>query len=354
MVKLTFPFLKKSSKISLTASLITNNTHCGPIISKASPLKYVTMQSGKILSMPFGFASERTYVLRLDTIMEACAFHVLNNDILLEAAHAIAFPAVEGQDFPPEEDFNACFSTCAEFALTATHDVEHAQPPSCPQCQNDNELNAKYCQHCGIPMKIGDRNVASRSYGTLKDQSETAPESFTSQQEQMRIMQKLANELVSTFRSSCHLNQSDSHEAEDDDSIIQLVDGDKPVSRKELHAILAHHSYSLSSYAQRSLCQQAHCLELIFYMPTADPNRAKLIIMLSQSLRDTYISIYKPGAKPIHTEAVALSQALLPGRLTRAEIKELHAPKPTKQAIQAAATATATPQSTASQATATG
>jgi len=85
-----------------------------------------------------------------------------------------------------------------------------------------------------------------------------AKEDDTSGQIGLMLMHKMATELIESFKE---LKGSSSKPSEDD--LIHLVDGDKPVSRKELKAILTHHSYSLSSYTESSMptsIESAACL----------------------------------------------------------------------------------------------
>ena len=148
-------------------------------------------------------------------------------------------------------------------------------------------------------------------------------------------MEKMATSFANTMKQALrkHHVDDDNSVEEDEDISVSLLDGDKPVNKKQIKWIIANHSYALSSYAQRAVVQQAKALELVWAMQAQDPYRAQLVTLLSQAIRDTYISIYKPGGKPLQSESVALSHSLLPNRFSKAEITQMHAggvPKPPK------------------------
>jgi len=84
----------------------------------------------------FGFPKERTWILRLDTVMAAAAFHAFSYDDVIAAAQDAAFPAAEGEDpGQPDEDFVTAFSKCLNFAIQVASNEAIPQIHHCPKCK---------------------------------------------------------------------------------------------------------------------------------------------------------------------------------------------------------------------------
>ena len=257
------------------------------------------------------FPKEKTWIMRLDTLMAACAFHALSYDAMTAAAHDKAFPPAEGEEpGQPDAEFVSAFSSCLDYAIKVAHPAAIPASIPCSKCKADNTSAAKFCLSCGIPINA----LAASPAQLLKapDESSSATNG---------ALQAIAHHLTEQTK----LLQQIAQGSHDDDCYEELETEAKPtsiwneklLSMLEITQIREQHSYAMASYCQRAMVLMVEVYQRVY--PYGDK---EILQLISKAVRDMSMEYILPGSKPQQAEKLALASSLIGHRLPKEDLKK--------------------------------
>ena len=273
----------------------------------------------------FGYAKERYWREKLDTLLATCVKHALKYDDVISAAMDKLHPSEEGvaqPDQPHEfiESFNECY--CALLKM-----VYPSQ----------------------IPQGAAPKDHAPSSPAPLEEVCTSMATCALAMTQMLEQNQKVQRQLLQSLKGKRAAGDPDGEEGYDDseeEPELQPIPlwHEGILSRQQLFKVVEQYDYPLNTFLKRSCTNVARALLSIKdnrgrQMSAEDYNA--ICISLSTAIRDVQEELLTPGGKPAQQDQEALAASLLGARYSKAAIKaKCQAKQRPPYAKQAAPTAT--------------